>query len=504
LPSNFFLASPVFLPWSLRSTFDILCVAKSDYSLLETVPFYFFAEIPVMLVERQEANVSRRPAGKVIIPCVSLILIVSAALVPGSLLKVIAAERTIEELQTDLRSADPTVRRKAATELGKTKSRDAVPPLLAAANDKHVEVREEVVKSLGLLKDHDAITILLTTINDPADSVREESIIALVNLYADRDASFAMTRIAKKVYRRINPFSDQVGKDPMVIEAYVKVAPMVIDSIAERLVDSSPAIRVDAAKALGILRAQPAIPKMLEAMKTGDSNLKIAILRSLYKIRDASVDQPLLSYLNDSDKDVREETILTLGLLKSKQALPALKRIYDQNPDTKLRLKAFQALALIGDPSLLELFERNLKDPDKSYRLYAAEGIARAGESSQVEAVSKTFIHEKDLGVQLALSYALYELGRKEFIEKLIEGLSERMYHEQVTTYFIEMGRPLSTELIRYLNHENAVVREKLCYVLGMIGDSSTIEQLKPMLRDSNGAVVSEAALAIRRLGAAS
>jgi HEAT repeat protein len=40
--------------------------------------------------------------------------------------------------------------------------------------------------------------------------------------------------------------------------------------------------------------------------------------------------------------------------------------------------------------------------------------------------------------------------------------------------------------------------------VLGVIGDSSTIEQLKPMLQDTNGAVVSEAAVAIRRLGAAS
>jgi HEAT repeat protein len=35
-----------------------------------------------------------------------------------------------------------------------------------------------------------------------------------------------------------------------------------------------------------------------------------------------------------------------------------------------------------------------------------------------------------------------------------------------------------------------------------LIGDSSTIEQLKPLLRDSNQSVASEAALAIRRLGA--
>ena len=253
-------------------------------------------------------------------------------------------------------------------------------PLLSAASDRDVSVREEVVKSLGLLKDQEALTMLLTTIKDPAESVREESIIALVNLYADRDAGWVVTRTAKKVYKTINPFSDQVGDDATVIEAYVQVAPMVIDSIADRLVDSSLAVRLDAAKALGVLRARPAVPKMIDAMKTGDANLRIAVLRSLYKIRDTSMDEQILPYLNDSDKNVRDETIVTLGLFRSKKALPELKRIYDQNPDTKLRLKAFQALALIGDESTLDLFQRNLRDPDKAYRQAAAEGIGRVGE----------------------------------------------------------------------------------------------------------------------------
>lgn len=431
-----------------------------------------------------------------------LFFVIKPAIHLDSLL--LAAEPTLEQLKSDLRSGEAKVRRKAASELGKTKSREALQPLLSAASDRDVAVREEVVKSLGLLRDQEAITMLLTTIKDPADSVREESIIALVNLYADRDAGFVITRTAKKVYKSINPFRDQVGNDATVIEAYVQVAPMVIDSIADRLVDSNLAIRVDAAKALGILRARPAIPKMLDGMKTGDANLRIAVLRSLYKIRDTSVDESILPYLNDSNKNVRDETILTLGLFRSKKALPELKRIYDQNPDTKLRLRAFQSLALIGDGSTLDLFQRNLRDPDKAYRQAAAEGVGRVGEASLVEEVSRTFLNEKDMGAQFAQSFALYRLGRKEYMEKLLVGLSERMFHEQSTAYLVEMGAPVVPDLVRNLNHENAVVREKLCAVLGLIGDSSTIEQLKPLLRDSNQSVASEAALAIRRLGARS
>ena len=77
----------------------------------------------------------------------------------------------------------------------------------------------------------------------------------------------------------------------------------------------------DAARALGVLRGQPAIPKMLDGMKTGDEDLKIAILRSLVKIRDTSVDEALMPYLKDADKDVRVETLVTLGLLRSKKGV---------------------------------------------------------------------------------------------------------------------------------------------------------------------------------------
>jgi HEAT repeat protein len=77
------------------------------------------------------------------------------------------------------------------------------------------------------------------------------------------------------------------------------------------------------------------------------------------------------------------------------------------------------------------------------------------------------------------------------------------MYYQQPTLIWGE-GAAVVPDLTRNLNHENAVVRERLCGVLGLIGDASTIEQLRPLLQDSSPSVASEAALAIRRLGAGS
>ncbi len=112
-------------------------------------------------------------------------------------------------------------------------------PLLSAAADPDPGVREECRQVLGPVERPAAVTMLLTTLQDPVENVREQSIIALVSLYLDREAEFIVTKVSKKVYKTVNPFSDQIGKDPSVIEAYIKVPRSVIDGIAAHLVDPS-------------------------------------------------------------------------------------------------------------------------------------------------------------------------------------------------------------------------------------------------------------------------
>ena len=283
---------------------------------------------------------------------------------------------TIEDLRDKLKSKKAGDRRKAARELGETLSREATPLLLEAVTDKDPEVRREVVKSLGLLRDRSAITMLLTALEGDVPAVRQEAIIALVNLYTEQDVSFFLTREAKRLYARLNPFSGPVASDDTVIEPDVKVASSVIDGIAGRLRDSNRQVRFYAANALGVLRGQSAIPKMVEGMKGSEPNLQVAILHSFYKIKDRSVAGEIQPYLFNTNKKVRDEAILILGLFKSREALPQLQTLYDQNPGRDVRLNCLEAIAFIGDASSLPLFQRHLGDGGPKYRQFAAEGIA--------------------------------------------------------------------------------------------------------------------------------
>ena len=100
------------------------------------------------------------------------------------------------------------------------------------------------------------------------------------------------------------------------------------------------------------------------------------------------------------------------------------------------------------------------------------------------------------------MSFALNRLGRVEYLDQLVAALDSSEHHEQVEAYFLEMGKPLSFQLVKYLNNEHSQVRARLCQVLGQIGDRSIIDKISPLLKDPNTDVVSAATLAIRRLGA--
>ena len=64
------------------------------------------------------------------------------------------------------------------------------------------------------------------------------------------------------------------------------------------------------------------------------------------------------------------------------------------------------------------------------------------------------------------------------------------------------MKTRVSPDLVNYLNDSNPVIRRRLCLVLGQIGDSSAAESLRPLLKDNDPEVVSEATRALRRIGA--
>ena len=413
-------------------------------------------------------------------------------------------EVPVDSLIYDLKNPDAKRRKDAVTALGKKKVTSAVPDLVAMTGDGSTPVRKELVVALDKIGDPRALPAFVTLSEDRDKTIRDKSLDGIVNLYLSKDKGFTggVTRVANF----LNPWSDEWGA--VAIDREAKVDESAIGALSARLQDSDNTLRVKSARALGILRGQPAVPVMLDSLRHDRNNgVRFEIVRSFRKIGDASVAPELMNYLEYGDPKVRNESIYTIGRLRYRPAAAELQRLYEKeasgsvgkvNKDHQRNL--MDAMAFIGDPSSKELFLKEKRNPDNVLRLRAVEGLARIADNAEVTDVSRDRLREKDAKVQVALAYALYRMGRTEYLEAVVEGLDDGKTRAQVTQYLVEFPPGDLPKLTSQARHNSVSVRESIAQVLGEIGDSSSIPALQDLSKDTRGNIAPLSVHAMRRI----
>jgi HEAT repeat protein len=296
-----------------------------------------------------------------------------------------------------------------------------------------------------------------------------------------------------------------------MVESYVPVSQDAKDALAKLLSWHLAGIRKDAAIALGILRAHSALPAIQEALarETRDS-VKVELIRAVYKIGDPLAGQAVIPFIMDPDKKVHDEAIFALGRLQVAEAAPLLKQLYDSGMKERqkvlgfvpvsgkddLQKKLLEALAYIGDPSCREMFLNALADPRDTYRLYAAEGLASIGDSGDITEVSRQYLREESSKVKLALTYALYQLGREEYLIELVDNLAR----DQAYYYLLKMGEGDVPKLYPYLKKSDHSIRVRLLEIVGLRGDPSAVPIILEIAESPNPELASAANLALRRI----
>jgi HEAT repeat protein len=139
-----------------------------------------------------------------------------------------------------------------------------------------------------------------------------------------------------------------------IIEALVRIGektPLVIKACRDRLDDTSPPVRAQAAKAVAALSGPETGAELLELFKRRDSKNDAVALALGYMHYEKAI-EPLVSLLKNSrDSDERVCAAFALGDLRAKTfgAPDALLEAVLDEKDEKLRYTAAKAAALIGD-----------------------------------------------------------------------------------------------------------------------------------------------------------
>ncbi len=403
-------------------------------------------------------------------------------------------------------AADTKQQVRAIRDLGKLGS-ESIPQLVPYLNDPNQEIRAETVKSIaeiGTVRSLDPL-IQATRDNDPEVQIRATD--GLVNFYSpgylkSGGISGSVKRVGTAIRSKFTDTND------LVIEPYVEVRPDVITALGKLTRGgTSPDSRANAARGLGVLRGRAAADDLIKALHSKDDQVLHESLIALQKIRDESTGPRILFLLHDLNENVQIPAIETVGLLRTKEAIPDLRDVLKHARNNKVRRAALGSLAMLPDEASRPLYSQYLNDKDEGLRAAAAEGFARLKDSSNLSLMETTFNSETKMNPRLSLAFACVSLGKNDLgefspLRYLVNTLNSTGYRGVAQPFLIELSRDPGVRKTLYTTLPGATKDEKiyLGQVLARTGDQATVPYLESLSRDPDTSVAQESLKSLKVL----
>jgi len=384
----------------------------------------------------------------------------------------------------------------------------AIPTVAQYLNSAAVDTRVEAIKQLIALGGKDTIDPLIRGTRDTDPEVQIRSIDGLVNYYlpgyVKQGIGSSFVRASATIRAKFSDNNDQV------IDAWVIVRPDVVTALGQvarggLTFDS----RANACRALGILRGQAALPDLIDALKSKDNRVMYETLVAIEKIRDPSAGPAITYLLRDLDDRVQSAAIETVGILRTREALPTLRSVVASPRNGKAERAALGAIAFMPEPQDRDLLRSYLTSKDEKLRADAAEGLGRIGDKADQPALTQTWTDEQKMLPRLASAFGLVmdgnlDLGDDAPFRYLINELNSASYRDVASSYLTEAARRPDVRNALYKPLEQGSRDEKiqLARVLAASGDESSIPYLDKVSRDTDGDVAQEGLRALRSLRA--
>jgi HEAT repeat protein len=401
-------------------------------------------------------------------------------------------------------AAAQDVRPKDVREIGKGGSA-AIPRLTELLKNPSTDVRVEAVKQLTEARGLDAL--ILATKDNEAE-VQIQATDGLVNFYmpgyVQTGFGASIKRVGGSIKGKFTDTNDQI------VDPYVTARPDVIQALGSLVRGgASMQARANAARAVGILRGKAAVPDLVFALRTKDTDVLYESLIAMQKIRDESAGPQIVFLLRDLNPKVQIAAIETTGLLRNREAVPDLIDVLKRAKDAKVRRAALSALAMLPDEKSRPIYQQYLNDKDEKMRGAAAEGFGRLRNPADAAVIEQAWKDEGKTSPRLSLAFAMVMLGRNEIsefspLQYLINNLNSSAYKGEALPFLTELARDNSTRKALYAPLETGTKDEKigLARALAVSGDKETVAHLEKASRDPDPEVAKEGLRAMRNLQA--
>jgi len=381
-----------------------------------------------------------------------------------------------------------------------------ISPISGYLTDENVDVRREAVKAIVGIGGISTLDPLVNASRDNDADIQERAVDGMVNFYLPGYVQKGWMDSVKHAGSSVaGMFGEQ---NDQVIDPDTPVRPEVIEAVV-RLIGgaASEEARANAARVAGILRARAAVPALAAALKSKSDGLIFESLIALQKIRDASAGASAMFLVRDLDEKLQIAAIDLVGLLRTADAVPDLKRVVE-NGNKKPRRAALAALGQIADRSSLTYFEQYLNDRDDGMRASAAEGIGRVGVAADRALVQEMFQSERKVSLRLSLAFALVGLGDVDEatdgpLRFLSSNLTSRSWKGVASPFLAELARKPEVRTVIYQMLKDLGDKDELMGLAGVLaqsGGKDSIAPLDELSRNPDPAVGKEALRAIRMI----
>jgi HEAT repeat protein len=395
--------------------------------------------------------------------------------------------------------------------------------LLADLKSPNAKTRQAAAAALGKSRKREAVSALSAVVRDPESKVRLEVVRSLRELRETAGVPALVTAADSG-----SESEPEIRKDALsaLVDLYVEfdrptgwerflgasddyedvrvahtttVDPMAVRALTGALRDDEKEIREQAVLSLGIVDARGSLRDLVAALQDPEPNVRGAAAAAIAKLQGSEHSGSLIALLTDPETSVRVRALQALGSMRIKDAVAPLREMFEANRKKEIGVRVLEALARIGDPSQADLFRELLQDGDGPRMRLAVEGLARLSDTTLLPAFKKDFQREDNEELKLAYAFGIAMLGDRAFLDTLVRGLSSK-FDRRCRQYLLELGRPALGDLYEYLSYSAADVRASLCQILGEMGDGETITRLQPLVNDPNTEVADSANRAIEHL----
>ena len=397
------------------------------------------------------------------------------------------AQVSFEQASRDLASTDAGTRLRAVQLLKQAAYPEAAIPLAAAVTDAQDDIQLQAIAA--------ELNIFL------AEPVVTRKRVALV----------VEVRSAVQAEPAFSAGPNALGARPVPVA--------VLNALRTAARDDNPRVAIESLYAFGALAVQPADAARRELLRaagpdvaafigSSDPAMRYAAVRVLGRLFakraqdepiESTVGDAVITALNDNDRAVKSSAMLALGAMRYERGVQALTDLFSYYGKGDAAEAALDALAHIAHPTSVPLFTAQLAGKTASLRGIAIEGLARAGDRSQLPAIQAVLDKEREAGVTLAGAFALVLLDNGS-TDQVADALGRPRLREQAKRYVTEIAPGRTGSFAHQLLDTDEQIRLDMVDALGQAGDPAAIAVIQPLTEDRDPQVARAADRAIARL----